>query len=334
MQPSALTTKLPDTLRNAVISGAARMTGAAAAPVVTSEFVLTHPGSGTGPLRLAVSSSLSEGAFALTAKGTGPGIRTFGAAAGFPVALSLIPFKATLDPAAPLTGSVNARLDTGPLAETFLPPGQSFSGDLAASAALSGTVADPGIRGTASIAGGRYAHEKAGVYLSDIAAESSFTKSRFSVTRFSAGDGGKGRLYGHGSITPANSGTVADIAMRDFRLLRSSVADGVFDADIFLRERPEGYFLNGTIAPQRLQIGIPERFESTIPQLNVTRSTDRPRRESEALRIFGLDLDIDAPQEVFVRGWGLDAEFGGRLDVEGTLGQPLVNGSPSSRRGR
>jgi translocation and assembly module TamB len=37
---------------------------------------------------------------------------------------------------------------------------------------------------------------------------------------------------------------------------------------------------------------------------------------------------------VFVRGWGLDAEFGGDLAAGGTLAQPLVNGTLSSRRGR
>jgi len=45
-------------------------------------------------------------------------------------------------------------------------------------------------------------------------------------------------------------------------------------------------------------------------------------------------VKVHAPGRIFVRGWGLDAEFGGDLEVSGTLAGPLVNGSFESIRGR
>ena len=47
-----------------------------------------------------------------------------------------------------------------------------------------------------------------------------------------------------------------------------------------------------------------------------------------------IDILIDAPNQVFVRGRGVDAELGGRVKVAGTLNAPRANGGFEIRRGR
>jgi translocation and assembly module TamB len=49
--------------------------------------------------------------------------------------------------------------------------------------------------------------------------------------------------------------------------------------------------------------------------------------------VIGLDVKIDAPRAVFVRGRGLDAEVGGELQVAGTSASPQVSGGLELRRG-
>ena len=49
---------------------------------------------------------------------------------------------------------------------------------------------------------------------------------------------------------------------------------------------------------------------------------------------FGLDLTIDAPGRIFVRGRGLDAELGGRLQLQGTTANPVTSGGFELIRGR
>jgi translocation and assembly module TamB len=47
-----------------------------------------------------------------------------------------------------------------------------------------------------------------------------------------------------------------------------------------------------------------------------------------------LDVTVSAPNRIFVRGRGLDAELGGELKVSGTLNDPQVVGGFDLRRGR
>ncbi|MGO8655926.1 translocation/assembly module TamB domain-containing protein, partial [Rhizobium ruizarguesonis] len=47
-----------------------------------------------------------------------------------------------------------------------------------------------------------------------------------------------------------------------------------------------------------------------------------------------LDLEIDAPSHIFVRGRGIDAELGGLVTIRGTAAAPIVTGGFTMRRGR
>jgi translocation and assembly module TamB len=55
--------------------------------------------------------------------------------------------------------------------------------------------------------------------------------------------------------------------------------------------------------------------------------------KSAPSRPLALDLKVSAPQAIFVRGKGLDAEVGGELTVTGTSAKPSVIGGLSMRRG-
>lgn len=48
---------------------------------------------------------------------------------------------------------------------------------------------------------------------------------------------------------------------------------------------------------------------------------------------MGLDITLDAPQQLFIRGRGLDAEFAGKLHIGGTADAPKLDGKFSHRRG-
>ena len=50
--------------------------------------------------------------------------------------------------------------------------------------------------------------------------------------------------------------------------------------------------------------------------------------------VYGLNINISAPQQIFVRGRGLDAELGGALNVTGTTANPIPAGSIDLIRGR
>jgi translocation and assembly module TamB len=49
--------------------------------------------------------------------------------------------------------------------------------------------------------------------------------------------------------------------------------------------------------------------------------------------IIGLDVSVQAPQEILVQGRGLDAEMGGDLQISGTTDSPFVTGGFDLQRG-
>jgi translocation and assembly module TamB len=49
--------------------------------------------------------------------------------------------------------------------------------------------------------------------------------------------------------------------------------------------------------------------------------------------IIGLDVSVEAPQEILVQGRGLDAEMGGDLKIGGTTDSPFVTGGFHLQRG-
>ncbi|HEX5933285.1 MAG TPA: translocation/assembly module TamB domain-containing protein, partial [Pseudorhizobium sp.] len=60
----------------------------------------------------------------------------------------------------------------------------------------------------------------------------------------------------------------------------------------------------------------------------------QPERAEGTSAGIGLDLQISAPNGIFVRGRGIDAELGGDLAVSGTSAAPQVSGGFEMRRGR
>jgi translocation and assembly module TamB len=97
--------------------------------------------------------------------------------------------------------------------------------------------------------------------------------------------------------------------------------------------------LGGEITVNRAEILIPERLGPSVPVLPVeevggsiaSRASDAD--EAGSWLDLGLDLTVDLPGQVFVRGRGLDSEWEGRLRAEGTVAEPRVSGSLRVRRG-
>lgn len=108
--------------------------------------------------------------------------------------------------------------------------------------------------------------------------------------------------------------------------------------------------LAGQINVETLEFGIPEKLGSASayqldvrhvrasPQIRQTlaraEQTGQSRGTSEPNASWELDVSVNAPARVFVRGRGLDAELGGQVRVNGTLSDFRPTGQFSLIRGR
>ncbi|MFP4386308.1 MAG: translocation/assembly module TamB domain-containing protein, partial [Alphaproteobacteria bacterium] len=128
------------------------------------------------------------------------------------------------------------------------------------------------------------------------------------------------------------------LATEKLHIMSADILRGVLDARLDLTgEIKAGYSLTGEIKPEQLDVTIPESISGNIPQLNVAVKGDSEEQQKTTPPIAqNLELDIDfiAPRRIMVRGWGLDAEFGGNIQIKGSAAQPLFYGDLQARRGR
>jgi translocation and assembly module TamB len=104
-----------------------------------------------------------------------------------------------------------------------------------------------------------------------------------------------------------------------------------------------GFDVSGTATIDRAEIAIGVSQAANYPtlpvrEINGTGPRDPAARPPAPPQPTGptsvrLSLKVDAPQAVFVRGRGLDAEVGGQFTVTGDPAKPAVQGSLSLRRG-
>ena len=104
--------------------------------------------------------------------------------------------------------------------------------------------------------------------------------------------------------------------------------------------------LSGTINLARTVITVPERLPSSLARLDVRHknASAAVRAQEQALRPaerssggsggLMLDVTVNATNQIFVIGRGLDAELGGSLRLTGSAGAPQAIGQFTLRRGR
>lgn len=159
---------------------------------------------------------------------------------------------------------------------------------------------------------------------------------------------GKGQNHtaqGQASLTGDQGGTInaggtvqlqnqtADIAItaRNFDPNIENVK-GKIDADITLSGKPDAYLLQGAINPQEMTVTLPDQFATSVQQVNIVKKGEKPAED--ITKTLALDLTVNAPRQIYVLGMGLDAEFGGKLKVNGFADDPQVNGELNIIRGR
>ncbi|MBR0683330.1 hypothetical protein GXW74_22785 [Roseomonas eburnea] len=250
---------------------------------------------------------------------------------------------------APLAVQLDANADVGALAGPLLAAGaQRVTGRVSVQAEVGGTVGAPRIGGRATLANGSFRDLAQGVTLTDITAALRGDGDRVTIERIDARTPGGGTLGVTGTLSPLAPGLPAEIAVtaRGARPLRSDLVSSVFDADLRLAGRVlKQARLAGRIAVQRMDITVPERLPASVQRLDGVRERGRrpagtpplapppPPGAPSGMPDIALEIAVEAPRAVFVRGRGIDAEFGGTLGVGGNIAAPTMTGGLTLRRG-
>lgn len=318
--------------------------GSMAAPVLHAATRITpvQLPKGTPALSIDVTADIAEGMAALDAKINSRALRTGNVQARMPLTLSFSPFAFTLpdsglEAKAALSGNLNTLAG-------FLPVGLTLSGATNLDMSASGNPMAPATAGTLTVTGGKFRDSGTGLALQDITLKSRFDNDAIAIDSLSARDERNGRLTASGRLTlsPASWPVEATLKMSDIDPFTRSTAaistlpviDGMLDADLRLSGSSRSYLLQGTLGSDRLDITLPATFSSSVPQLNVVEKRQKKQSALPGLDALNLDVTANMPRQIFVRGWGLDAEFGGKIAFSGTAQDPVANGSLQSIRGR
>jgi translocation and assembly module TamB len=213
-----------------------------------------------------------------------------------------------------------------------------------------GALAAPKMQGHLAITDGRYDNLRYGTRLKAIQAQMNASGSRLQLSSFTARTPGNGSLSGSGDIDLTRSSPVAiTIQAQKAQLIDNAMGSATADADLTLSSQgPQQLALAGRIKITRADIRVPDRLSSAVEEIAVVeRNTGAKKSASPAVAAkpvppavsaspmkVSLDMTIDAPQQVAVRGRGLDAELGGKLRVGGNISQPAITGQLKLRRGR
>jgi translocation and assembly module TamB len=244
---------------------------------------------------------------------------------------------------APLATTGNLNLKTnGTLDLTMLDPimaaqGRRVRGLVTLDATVAGTMAEPRATGTARLTNGDVQDFALGAHLTALNA---LVRAEGDTIRLASltGKAGEGTIGGSGTIGLADDKPIdLRLTASNARPLSSDLLTAVLDANLYLRGALRGDLAaGGTVHVDRADIRVPEKMPAGVAVLPVTRPGQKPVSQASAApppADIALDLTVDAPQQVFVRGRGLDAELGGKIHVGGTAANPQPSGGLQLRRG-
>ena len=248
-----------------------------------------------------------------------------------------------------VTGGLDAALANTALAAG----GQTLRGKADIDLRLAGRATAPTVGGSVTLRDGAFADPLNGVYLDKMAARLDGKGQELTISSFTATTKNGGQIGVTGQISVASEagfpGTLRIVA-RNAQLASTDIVTSAADLDLAisgpLARAPK---VGGRVTLTTMEVTLPDRIPGGLKPLPDAAHIDakgfakemlaleRKQKEKAARKSnfdAAVDLSISAPNRIFVRGHGVDAEFGGDLRLTGTLQKPTATGAFDLRRGK
>ena len=327
------------------ISGTVKVSGAAANPTVGYDLKVANAatsqttGAGFGPMNIASDGTFAGGKLTFQSNitdGAGLALRGGGTVVtNAPVALDL---------------NFSGPVPFAFLTRTLAAQGMQLTGTADVNVQVRGPASSPVIGGSVRASGARLLAAQMGLAINDINLDISMAQGVARINRLTGNLSTGGQLTASGTVgTNAAQGFPADISIKltDGRYTDGRVVTANLGGDIAIKgQMLSAPVLSGTINLARTVISIPEKFPGALSAVDV-KHKNAPKAviaQQEAMRpaakasggsgALALDVTVNAPNQIFVQGRGLDAELGGSLRLTGSSASPQATGEFTLRRGR
>lgn len=319
----------PDLAADGAIQADAKLTGTTARPAGEVKLVASGLHMRTGPAR-----SLPPANLNATANLAGTSARIDVAMTAGSATHLNVTGTAPLDAAGQMALRSTGVVDLALLDPILAADGRRARGTVNLDATIAGTASAPKIAGQVQLANGDVQDFAQGIHLSAMTADIRADGQTVRINRFTA-RAGTGTIGVTGSVGLAGDMPVAlALTMQKAQPLASDRLTATLDADLALRGNLQQHMdASGTIRIERADIRIPDSMPSSVAVLDVRRAGQKPPPPAAPGPDIGLDVTLNAPQQIFVRGHGLDAELGGKLHVGGNVAKPVPSGGFHLRHG-
>ncbi len=309
------------------ISAEAKLTGTPAAPSGTVRLTATGLHMRTGPARALPPANITAT------------VQLAGKAATVDARLAAGRSNLAVNGRAPLGAGALALRATGGVDLAMLDPilapqGRRARGQVTLDAGVTGSTSAPLVNGTLTLAGGEVQDLGQGVRISAIAATIQASGQTVRIASFT-GQAGPGTIGANGTVGLTGAMPVnLTLTMRNARPLASDLLTATLNADLAVRGDVQGTLAaSGKIDITQATINVPEHLPTSVAVLPVRIAGQPLPPPPKPGAVVRLDLQLDTPGQIFVRGRGLDAVLGGTLHVGGTTVAPQVSGGFTMRRG-
>jgi len=261
-----------------------------------------------------------------------------------PVDLSFLPFVFSLRSEDGLKGRILAEMELEHLSSFFYLEDHTLKGNLVIDLAIDGTMEKPSLNGHVLLSDGIYENVRSGTLIKDIQIVAGLIEDKLILEKARATDGEKGTIVAKGSINLLPKKLLPfqlELLMDNASLVRRDDLTVTTSGKLDLSGSMERMDVSGslTLGPAALRIPEslpPDARDLNIKEINMPVQKSPPKR-SPPLKTKGrlnLDILLEIPGKVFVRGRGLDSEWKGKVGIKGSEQQPAVTGSLSVIRGR
>ncbi|MEN3793082.1 translocation/assembly module TamB domain-containing protein [Fulvimarina sp. MAC3] len=244
-----------------------------------------------------------------------------------------------------VNGSAPLELANRTLAEG----GRSITGTATIDANVTGPVTQPNVTGTISTSGARFVDATANLIVQNINTTINLNGQTATISAFSAslGRGGTIDVGGTVGLTPPFNADIS-VSLDQGRYTDGEIVTATLSADITITgPLTAGPTIAGDVTAQEINILVPENLPSSLARIDVTHVNAAPavykqQRELNPETAGGssgnggvnLNITFSAPNQVFVRGRGLDLELGGTIQITGNSADPQITGGFDLIRGR
>lgn len=340
-------TIVPDLGLAGTLSGNAQISGAASDP--RASFTIQGSGInaaaitdfGIAPLTLSAQGNFADQRITLS-QASASGSGGLNATASGTIPLEGSGLNITINGSAPLS-----------LANRFIADrGAQLSGTATLNASVTGSLANPQFGGTVSVAGGEFIDPGLALRLVGITGNASLAGDRVTINALTANLATGGSISASGTVgLDANFTSDIRIALNEARYADGYLVVATLNGNLAVTgPLANGGSVSGNIDIARADITVPNAFGGSGSPLDVDHVSPPPavaatlararidqRASTEAARPMtpiALDITISAPNQVFIRGRGLDAEVGGAVRLTGNVSAIQPVGSFELIRGR